>query len=186
VILAFHPHPRPLSRQRERGEALYEGAAAFDRGHPAGDDKVRAFGALFLPSPAGGRGVGGEGGCDQKIAPVAAMKQRAHIALARSFRRSANASEEAAWRALRKLRAQGFPARRQHQIGRFVVDLAITRARLVIEIDGAIHKLSDVAENDACRQKELERAGWRILRVDTETAMSEDHLIARVQQELGL
>lgn len=114
------------------------------------------------------------------------MKQRPHIALARSFRQSANAPEEAAWSALRKLRAQGFPVRRQHQIGRFVVDLAVTRARLVIEIDGAIHKLADVAENDACRQKELEHAGWRILRVDTETAMSKDHLLARVQQELGL
>lgn len=148
--------------------------------------KCAPLAPFFSPLPLAGEGSGGEGGCDQKIAPVAAMKQRAHIALARSFRRSANAPEEAAWRALRKLRAQGFPTRRQHQIGRFVVDLAITRARLVIEIDGAIHKLSDVAENDTSRQKELEDAGWRILRIDAETAMSEDHLIARVQQELGL
>ena len=114
------------------------------------------------------------------------MKQRSHTALARAFRKSANAPEEVAWRLLRTFRAHGFPVRRQHQIGRYIVDFAVTKGRLAIEIDGAIHKLPCVADRDADREEEIKDAGWRVLRVDAETAMSKDHFLALVQRELGL
>ena len=91
-----------------------------------------------------------------------------------------------AWETLRAFREQSFPVRRQHPIGRFVVDFAIIKAKLVIEIDGGIHTLPEVAENDAVREKEISEQGWRILRVPAAAAMSRGQLCALVQKELGL
>jgi len=114
------------------------------------------------------------------------MKNHAHIARARSLRKNANTPEQIAWEALRRLRRQGFPVRRQHPIGRFIVDFAIVKARLVIEIDGGVHRLSSVAEKDAIREKEITEHGWRVLRLPTAIAMSEDYILALMQKELGL
>lgn len=114
------------------------------------------------------------------------MKPRPFTNRARSLRKSANTPEQIAWGTLRELRRQGFPVRRQHAVGRFIVDFAIVKAKLAIEIDGGIHKLPAVAENDANREKEIIEKGWRVLRVPAATAMSRDHLCALVQEELGL
>ncbi|WP_375206766.1 endonuclease domain-containing protein [Hyphococcus sp.] len=61
------------------------------------------------------------------------------IKRARHLRQTANLPEQRAWSALRTLRKHGFPVRRQHPIGPYVVDFAIVRERLVIEIDGGVH-----------------------------------------------
>ena len=64
-----------------------------------------------------------------------------------------------------ELRKQKLPIRRQAPIGRFVVDFACHSARLVIEIDGAIHEnLPEVAVRDMERQAWLESQGYRVLR----------------------
>ena len=114
------------------------------------------------------------------------MEPRRNINRARSLRQSANTPEQAAWETLRAFRMQGFPVRRQHPVGRYIVDFAIVNAKLIIEIDGAIHNLPEVAERDAAREKEISELGWRLLRVPAATAMSRDHLCALVQKELGL
>ncbi|NOX81517.1 MAG: DUF559 domain-containing protein [Alphaproteobacteria bacterium] len=114
------------------------------------------------------------------------MKTHAHTARARSLRKNANTPEQIAWEALRKLRRQGFPVRRQHPIGRFIVDFAILKARLVIEIDGGVHRLSSVAQKDAIREKEITEQGWRVLRLPAASAMSGNYLLALMQKELGL
>ncbi|MBB5518169.1 very-short-patch-repair endonuclease [Amphiplicatus metriothermophilus] len=76
--------------------------------------------------------------------------------------------------------------RRQHPIGPFIVDFAIVKAKLVIEIDGGVRRLSSVSEKDAVREQAIRGQGWRLLHVPAATAMSRDHLLALVQKELGL
>ena len=105
---------------------------------------------------------------------------------ARNLRQSSNAPEDRAWQSLRQLRAHGFPVRRQHPIGGMIVDFAITKARLVIEIDGGIHKLADVLARDAERDARLTSLGWEILRIPASEAFNADHLVRRVQEKLGL
>ncbi len=105
---------------------------------------------------------------------------------ARKLRQSANLPEQKAWAALRVLRAQGYPVRRQHPIGGYFVDFVIIRARLVIEIDGSIHNLEPVRRADTIRQIEIEKLGWRMIRIDAETALSPDHVLAIVSTELGI
>ncbi len=66
------------------------------------------------------------------------------------------------------------------------MDFAIVSAKLVIEIDGGIHQREDVQIRDVERQCAIEAEGWRFLRIDSETAMSGDHVWALVAAELGL
>lgn len=105
---------------------------------------------------------------------------------ARRLRKAANAPEDVAWQTLRTLRDHGFPFRRQHPISDMIVDFAITRARLVIEIDGGIHNLPEVRLRDERRDQMLESLGWTILRLPAEAALHPDHLMHLVQSKLGL
>ncbi|MAW78856.1 MAG: hypothetical protein CMI63_01355 [Parvularcula sp.] len=114
------------------------------------------------------------------------MEPRRNIKRARKLRQFANKPEQMAWEVLREFRKHGFPVRRQHGVGRFVVDFAVVKAKLAIEIDGGIHKLPAVAERDAVREKEIVESGWRMLRISAEVAMNEDQLCALMQKELGL
>ena len=91
-----------------------------------------------------------------------------------------------AWEALRKLRPLGFPVRRQHPIGGYLVDFAVIKARLVIEIDGSVHGGEQVRVHDAARQAEIEQLGWRVVRIDAQDAMSGDHVFAVVSEALGV
>ena len=106
--------------------------------------------------------------------------------LARRLRRRANAPEAAAWAALRTLRRVGVAVRRQHPIGSYVVDFAIVRRKIVIEIDGGAHRLAAVALRDAERQAAIEALGWRVIRIPAQAAMNADYLLAFIQGELGL
>jgi very-short-patch-repair endonuclease len=112
--------------------------------------------------------------------------QPQNIALARRLRKDANAPEKIAWNTLRQLRRQDYPVRRQHPIGPYIVDFAIVKARLVIEIDGGIHDLDVVKERDEQRQKEIEDMGWDVLRADAETALSPGHLLQLVSDKLDI
>jgi len=65
------------------------------------------------------------------------------------------------WRALRKS-ALPWRVRRQHPIGRYIVDFACPARKLVIELDGGQHAARHAA--DAARSAELAALGWRVIR----------------------
>jgi very-short-patch-repair endonuclease len=70
--------------------------------------------------------------------------------------------ERVLWDHLRDRRLAGLKFRRQHPIGPFIVDFYCAAARLVIEIDGAIHAYQQ--EKDALREKWLLERRFRVLR----------------------
>ena len=105
---------------------------------------------------------------------------------ARLLRRSETSSEKKAWHVLRQFRSHGFPVRRQHPIDGLIVDFSISRAKLVIELDGGIHNWSEVALKDAERDAKLKAAGWKILRLSNQEALDEDLLFRKVAEVLGI
>jgi primosomal protein N' (replication factor Y) len=70
-------------------------------------------------------------------------------------------AERRLWACLRGRRLVGYKFRRQHPLGRFVVDFACIEHRLVIEADGGQH--CECWANER-RTVWLERRGWRVLR----------------------
>jgi very-short-patch-repair endonuclease len=84
---------------------------------------------------------------------------------------AATESEEALWRALRSSQL-GVRFRRQVVLlDRFIVDFYAPSHRLVVEVDGKYHARRRV--RDARRQRALERAGYRMVRVDAEQVRSD-------------
>lgn len=97
-----------------------------------------------------------------------------------------NSGEDRAWQALRRLRDEGIHVVRQHDIGRYTVDFAIRRARIAIEIDGAVHDFPGRPEYDAQRQAHLESKGWTFVRIRSEATHDTKAIIDAVKAALPL
>jgi len=90
------------------------------------------------------------------------------IRFARQNRTQPTRSEALLWDALRRWQL-GPRFRRQHPIGGcFIVDFCCTTRRLVVEVDGAIHRNEAHRGHDARRQRIIESLGYRVVRVDAE------------------
>lgn len=84
--------------------------------------------------------------------------------LARRLRKNPTIAEARLWAELRKLRHQGYHFRRQVPIGRYIVDFACFKQRLVVEIDGIQHATRAGARADAVRDASLDWLEFKVLR----------------------
>jgi very-short-patch-repair endonuclease len=82
---------------------------------------------------------------------------------ARALRREMTLPEGMLWQVLRS-RPDGLKFRRQHPIGRCIVDFYCPAARLVIEVDGEAHRMGDRPARDASRDVWLRAQSVRIVR----------------------
>lgn len=83
--------------------------------------------------------------------------------LAKKLRNNVTVTEMILWGRLKEY----FPAlkfRRQHPISNYIADFYCHTQKLVIELDGSIHNLPDVKNNDELRQKDLEDLGLKVIR----------------------
>ena len=111
------------------------------------------------------------------------IKPGAH-ARARRLRTVPTWTEAKLWERLRKLDIR---IRRQAPIGPYVADFACLRARLVIEVDGGIHNLTDVALRDLKRDAWLAGEGYRVLRVDSRRIPHDlDAVVAEITNAIRL
>ncbi|HEX3412155.1 MAG TPA: DUF559 domain-containing protein [Stellaceae bacterium] len=89
------------------------------------------------------------------------MIGRRKTTVERRLRRDMTEAEKRLWRELRALGLRN-RFRRQHPIGRYVVDFACPAAKLVIELDGGQHALRTDAEER--RSLEIAQRGYRVIR----------------------
>ncbi|MGY2752646.1 very-short-patch-repair endonuclease/type I restriction-modification system DNA methylase subunit [Thermostichus sp. MS-CIW-21] len=137
----------------------------------------RLVGNRFVPSPPSPLShAAGEG--EYKL-PRAS---RELIARARQLRREATTAESLLWELLRDRRLLGRKFRRQHPIGQFIADFFCDDARLIIEIDGAVHREPTQQERDRLREEILREHGFAILRFTNEQIF--DHT-EQVLQEIA-
>jgi very-short-patch-repair endonuclease len=67
----------------------------------------------------------------------------------------------------------GFKYRRQHPVGRYVLDFYCHEARLAVEVDGLSHEFGDRPARDAARDGWLERQGIGVLRISAEAVRTQ-------------
>jgi very-short-patch-repair endonuclease len=77
------------------------------------------------------------------------------------MRRIATDAEQKLWFLLRDRRLEGIKFRRQVLFGRYILDLVCFERRLVIEVDGGQHAVS---ETDELRDARLRAEGFRVIR----------------------
>jgi len=83
----------------------------------------------------------------------------------KQLRRRQTHAEALLWSVLRDRRLEGFKFRRQVLIANYIVDFLCSRARLIVEVDGATHSSPEELEYDRKRELVLSNLGFRILRV---------------------
>jgi very-short-patch-repair endonuclease len=116
-------------------------------------NKIGSYREKFVAPPDGtplprGRGAGGEA-----------------LNLARELRKHQTPAEQILWEHLRNRHLANLKFRRQHPVEKFIVDFFCYEARLVIEVDGAIHLEKNQAERDALRTEIIQRYGLKVMRV---------------------
>ncbi|WP_407167628.1 endonuclease domain-containing protein [Bradyrhizobium sp. ORS 111] len=86
-------------------------------------------------------------------------------ARARSLRALQTNAEAMLWQALRNRRLARWKFRRQHPIGRYIVDFVTLDGKLIVEVDGATHSTSTELKRDEVRTEILEACGFLVVRV---------------------
>jgi len=93
---------------------------------------------------------------------------------ARFMRSSPTRGEEWLWRELSGSKT-GIAFRRQLVIGHHIVDVACTKVRLAVEVDGDAHLARQ--HLDAALDRALRALGWLVLRVTEDDVVSDLHLV---------
>jgi very-short-patch-repair endonuclease len=101
------------------------------------------------------------------------MRKRDHnYPLARAQRKGPSLPEGLLWLELRG-KAGGVKFRRQHPVGRYVVDFYCAAAKCAFEIDGIVHNMGDRPERDAVRDMFLAEQGIRVVRIPARDVLAD-------------
>jgi very-short-patch-repair endonuclease len=88
-------------------------------------------------------------------------------------------AERKLWMCLRTRQVNGLKFRRQHPIGRYIVDFCCSERYLVVELDGGHH--ASQAQADQRRTAFLAQRGYRVLRFwDHEVLVNTEAVLQRI------
>lgn len=109
------------------------------------------------------------------------LKNRKNIR--KKLRKSSTPQEVILWSRIRKNQL-GYKFRRQHSIGKYIVDFYCPEKRLIIELDGSQH-IERQKEYDKQREEYLNNLGFTILRFwDNEINNNLDGALIRISEYL--
>jgi len=98
----------------------------------------------------------------------------------KELRNNATSAEAYLWKYLSKSQLEGRKFRRQHSIGKFIVDFYCPSENLIVELDGQVH-INPTAENyGQNRTQYLESSGTKVIRF--ENSMVFDFLPSVLQE----
>ncbi|HNR40967.1 MAG TPA: endonuclease domain-containing protein [Bacteroidales bacterium] len=112
--------------------------------------------------------------------------------MARSLRRNQTPSEDMVWQLLRKKRISGYKFLRQHplfykidgeRIEFFIADFYCAGLKLVIEVDGPVHKKRRIYDSD--RDSKLNNKGIMVVRILNEELADINHAISKLTQVIS-
>jgi very-short-patch-repair endonuclease len=86
------------------------------------------------------------------------------ITYAKDLRSRSTDVERILWCHIRAKRLDGLKFRRQHPIGKYIVDFVCLERKIVIELDGGQHAKPGTEAYDRERDNRLEKEGYRVLR----------------------
>jgi very-short-patch-repair endonuclease len=100
--------------------------------------------------------------------------------VANNLRHHSTNAEIHLWKhVLRAGQMMGYTFRRQRPVLHYVADFMCQPLRLIIELDGSVHKEDGVAAKDDRRQADLEAAGFTILRFYNQDAVYQTAMVRK-------
>ena len=104
--------------------------------------------------------------------------------LAQTLRRNMTKAEACLWKyALRASETMGYSFTRQRPVLSYIVDFMCKEICLVIEVDGVTHLDEEVIEKDKIKQRDLEEAGFHVLRFRDEEVLNRiDNVITEIEK----
>jgi very-short-patch-repair endonuclease len=89
-------------------------------------------------------------------------------------------AEACLWKyALRAGKMSGYSFRRQRPVLNYIADFMCKELMLVIEVDGLTHHWEEVVEKDRKKQRDLEEAGFKVLRFQDEAVLNDMNNVIR-------
>ena len=102
-------------------------------------------------------------------------------ARAKRLRKEMTFAEKQMWKLLKQIPNGHF--RKQVSIGAYVFDFADHGAKLIIEVDGGLHRLSDVQLRDAEKEAFAKAQGYRLFRFKNEDVIGgPDSVFSKVEE----
>ena len=139
-----------------------------------------SFSILAFPE---GKGTQGEKGVDIPGYMTGGNNSYLLLEKAREMRANPTPAEAALWKVL-KGKKSGTKFRQQHLISDFIVDFVCLTRKLILELDGKIHDFQ--LEKDSERTKELEAAGFKVVRFKNEEVVGNiDEVLLKIEKELS-
>jgi imidazole glycerol-phosphate synthase subunit HisF len=103
---------------------------------------------------------------------------------AAALRKQQTYAEEILWNYLRTKPCR-LKFRRQHPFACYILAFYCHHLKLAIEVDGSIHELEEVKQNDQIRQQQLENEGLSFLRfTNNEIRLKPEDVIHRIETYL--
>ena len=96
---------------------------------------------------------------------------------ARQLRNLQTEAEQKLWTYLRNRQLKGKKFRRQHAIGKYVVDFYCHECKLAIELDGHYHKEEEAKDYDKARTSFLNEYGITVLRFWNEEVVKDVEVV---------
>jgi very-short-patch-repair endonuclease len=87
---------------------------------------------------------------------------------ANSLRKNQTSAEDLLWCNLRNRKLGGYKFRRQHPVLVYIADFYCPEKKVVVEVDGGIHKRKEQREYDKKRDEKMEGLGIFVLRFTNE------------------
>ncbi|HZI54389.1 MAG TPA: endonuclease domain-containing protein [Chitinophagaceae bacterium] len=114
---------------------------------------------------------------------------------ANRLRKEMTKAEACLWKyVLRANKLRGFQFRRQRPVLNYIADFMCMELMLVIEVDGITHHWEETIKTDEIRQKDLEAAGFTVIRFSDEEILNriqvvcdylEDWIEKKINQQLN-
>lgn len=104
----------------------------------------------------------------------------------KQLRNNLTPAEATLWTFLKKKQLGGRKFRRQHSIGKYILDFYCPSERLAIELDGEVHNTIHQMEHDAERDLFLNHTGIKVLRFENKWVfLRTEELLLAIQDEFG-
>jgi very-short-patch-repair endonuclease len=104
---------------------------------------------------------------------------------ARQLRRKMDLPEVLLWRQLRARQLLGLHFRRQHPVGRYILDFYCNQVKLAVEVDGYSHDVSDRPQRDQERDNWFAKRGVMTVRIPAREVLTDmDGVLATIMAAL--